>query len=91
MVTMIDDIPDETIYVERLPRDDPRRRPPRQPIAVEWLTVVEVCDFLKIPRSTWDKWRQKGAAPHAVQLPNRQLRIHVEALGDWLNERREPS
>ncbi len=54
--------------------------------APEWLTVAEVCHELRIARSTWEKWRQKGAAPKVVRFPNGQLRIRRGWLEDWINQ-----
>ena len=52
-----------------------------------WLTVAEVCDELKVARSTCEKWRQKGDAPRAVRLPNGQLRVRREWLDEWIEDR----
>jgi hypothetical protein len=55
----------------------------RSPI---WLTVDECLSELHIPRSTWEKWRQRGVGPRAKRLPNRQLRVRRDWLDDWLSE-----
>ncbi len=49
-----------------------------------WMTVEEVCAELRIPRPTWDKWRQRGCGPRAKRLPNRQLRIHRDDLAEFM-------
>ena len=54
--------------------------------STQWFTVAEVCDHLKITRSTWNKWLAKGRAPRAKRLPNRGLRIHIQDLAVWLDE-----
>jgi len=54
--------------------------------ASPWLTVEQCLLELNIPRSTWEKWRQRGRAPRAKRLPNGQLRIHRECLDRWLND-----
>jgi excisionase family DNA binding protein len=51
-----------------------------------WLTVAEVCAELQIARSTWEKWRQKGAAPKAVRLPSGKLRVRRDWLDAWLDD-----
>ena len=52
-----------------------------------WLTVAEVCAELQVPRSTWEKWRQRDVAPKAIRLPNGQLRIRRAWLDEWISER----
>ena len=49
-----------------------------------YMTVADVCDELSIPRSTWDKWRQRRLGPKAVRLPNGQLRIRRADFDSWL-------
>jgi len=50
------------------------------------LTVQDCLEELNIPRSTWEKWRQRGLAPRAKKLPNGQLRIASTWLEDWLTD-----
>ena len=50
----------------------------------ELMTVQDVCDVLKVSRSTFDKWRQRRVGPPATRLPNGQLRIRRSELNDWL-------
>jgi predicted DNA-binding transcriptional regulator AlpA len=50
----------------------------------EWLTIMEVIAVLRVPRSTFYKWRTRGAGPRAVRLPNGQLRVHAGDLAAWL-------
>jgi excisionase family DNA binding protein len=52
--------------------------------ATEKLTVREVCAELKISRSTFYEWRQKGRGPRCVRLPNGDLRISRHDLDAWL-------
>ena len=54
------------------------------------LTVAEVCEELKVPRSTFNDWRAKGRAPRCVRLPNGQLRIARAELERWLDAHTEP-
>jgi excisionase family DNA binding protein len=49
-----------------------------------FLTVVEFCELLRISRSTFYDWRQKGLAPRCVKLPNGKLRIRWVDLEEWL-------
>ena len=57
----------------------------------ELLTLDEVLALLRVPRSTWLKWRQTGQAPAAIKLPNGQLRIRRSVLSDWLQARENPT
>jgi excisionase family DNA binding protein len=50
----------------------------------EKLTVRELCAELKISRSTFYDWRQKGRGPRCIRLPNGDLRIRHRDLDDWL-------
>ena len=50
----------------------------------QWMTVAEVLAELNIGRGTWEKWRQRDVGPHAVKLPNGQLRIRRSVLDEWL-------
>jgi excisionase family DNA binding protein len=51
----------------------------------EKLTVRELCAELKISRSTFYDWRQKGRGPRCIRLPNGDLRIRRRDLDEWLN------
>jgi excisionase family DNA binding protein len=53
----------------------------------EKLTVAELCEELKISRSTFYDWRQKGRGPRCIRLPNGDLRIRRRDLDDWLGTR----
>ncbi len=59
---------------------------PHATYAGRWLTVQDCLEELNIPRSTWEKWRQRGLAPRAKKLPNGQLRIASTWLEDWLTD-----
>lgn len=52
----------------------------------EYLTVGELCDEIKISRSTFRDWRAKGRAPKCLKLPNGQLRFKREDIETWLSE-----
>jgi predicted DNA-binding transcriptional regulator AlpA len=76
------------------PRRKPTSRrdePDHRGSADELLTLDEVLALLRVPRSTWLKWRQTGQAPAAIKLPNGQLRIRRSALSDWLQARENPT
>jgi excisionase family DNA binding protein len=50
----------------------------------ELLTIAEVISELRVPRSTFCRWRQQGTAPQAVKLPSGAVRIRRTALDRWL-------
>ena len=49
----------------------------------EKLTLAEVCNELRIERSTFYDWRAKGRAPKCSKLPNGELRIVRRDLDEW--------
>ena len=51
----------------------------------EKLTVRELCAELKISRSTFYDWRQKGRGPRCIRLPNGDLRVRRRDLDAWLD------
>ncbi|MFI6287666.1 helix-turn-helix transcriptional regulator [Streptomyces sp. NPDC051018] len=55
------------------------------------LTVDDVCDELRISRSTFYDWRQKGRGPLCIRLPNGTLRIRRRDLENWLIDCEDPS
>ncbi|MCP2337875.1 helix-turn-helix transcriptional regulator [Actinomadura rupiterrae] len=56
----------------------------------ELLTVAEVCQRLKISRTTFYQWRRNGRGPLCVILPSGRLRIPRPALDRWLDGRLTP-
>lgn len=50
----------------------------------ELLTIEEVIAELRVPRSTFCRWRQQGTGPRSVKLPSGAVRIRRAALNDWL-------
>ncbi|BCJ64604.1 helix-turn-helix transcriptional regulator [Polymorphospora rubra] len=50
------------------------------------LTVPEVLEELRVPRSTWYLWRQTGRAPRVFKLPNGELRVRRSVLEAWLTD-----
>ncbi|MFE5924107.1 helix-turn-helix transcriptional regulator [Streptomyces sp. NPDC056468] len=53
------------------------------------LTLVEICEDLKISRSTFYDWRAKGRAPRCIKLPNGDLRIRRSDYEHWLDARED--
>ncbi|MFJ5216174.1 helix-turn-helix transcriptional regulator [Streptomyces sp. NPDC088354] len=54
--------------------------------SVGMLTLADVCEELKISRSTFYDWRQKRRAPRCIKLPNGDLRIRRSDLDHWLDD-----
>jgi len=52
--------------------------------ADELLTIEEVIAELRVPRSTFYRWRQQGIAPRVMKLPSGAVRIRRTALEKWL-------
>jgi predicted DNA-binding transcriptional regulator AlpA len=52
----------------------------------ELLTIPEVIAELRVPRSTFYRWRQIGMGPPSIKLPNGQVRIRQSALRAWLRQ-----
>jgi excisionase family DNA binding protein len=50
----------------------------------ELLTIEEVMTELRVPRSTFYRWREKGVAPRVMKLPSGAVRIRRTALEEWL-------
>jgi len=50
----------------------------------ELLTIEEVIAELRVPRSTFYRWRQAGTAPRVLKLPSGAVRIRRTALEEWL-------
>lgn len=51
---------------------------------VDYLTIPEVIAVLRIPRSTFYRWRQLGRGPRSIKLPNGDIRIRPCDLERWL-------
>lgn len=49
------------------------------------LTITELCEELKVARSTFYEWRAKGRAPRCIKLPNGEIRIRRIDLDRWLD------
>jgi len=48
------------------------------------LTMAEVLELLGVTRSSFDKWRRRGAGPETIRLPNGQLRFRQSDLKVWI-------
>ncbi|MEU6219817.1 helix-turn-helix domain-containing protein [Streptomyces sp. NPDC047022] len=55
----------------------------------EKLTLAEICQDLKISRSTFYDWRAKGRAPRCIKLPNGDLRVRRSDYEHWLDDRED--
>jgi excisionase family DNA binding protein len=53
------------------------------------LTMAEVCEELKVSRSTFYAWRTTRQAPPCIKLPNGQIRIRRADLEEWLQRRED--
>ncbi|WP_406255252.1 helix-turn-helix transcriptional regulator [Streptomyces chartreusis] len=53
------------------------------------LTLVEICEDLKISRSTFYDWRAKGRAPRCIKLPNGDIRVRRSDYEHWLDDRED--
>lgn len=53
------------------------------------LTIADVCEELRISRSTFYEWRAKRKAPPCLKLPNGDLRILRNDFENWLASLRE--
>jgi excisionase family DNA binding protein len=51
-----------------------------------YLTIPEVIAVLRVPRSTFYRWRQLGRGPRSIKLPNGDVRIRQSDLERWLRE-----
>jgi len=59
--------------------------------AVEKLTVHQICQELRVSRSTFYFWRQTGKAPRCIKLPNGQVRVRRADLDAWIAACEEPA
>ncbi|WP_018506243.1 helix-turn-helix transcriptional regulator [Parafrankia discariae] len=47
--------------------------------------MADVTAEVRVPRSTFYRWRQMGLGPRSVKLPNGDVRIRRSWLDAWLN------
>jgi predicted DNA-binding transcriptional regulator AlpA len=68
------------------------RKPKRQPSPGdgELLTIKELCERLKIARSTLHLWRQRGQGPLSIKLPNGEIRFRERDVEAWLADHETP-
>lgn len=57
--------------------------------AHDLLTVDEVLEELRVPRRSWQRWRELRTGPQCLRLPNGELRVERPALDAWLESLRE--
>ncbi|WP_328493929.1 helix-turn-helix domain-containing protein [Streptomyces sp. NBC_00414] len=55
----------------------------------EKMTLKEVIADLRVPQSTFYRWRQIGKAPRSIKLPNGDVRIRRSEYERWLAERED--
>ncbi|AZQ73555.1 DNA-binding protein [Streptomyces luteoverticillatus] len=55
----------------------------------ENLTIDEVIAEIRVPRSTFYRWRQLKKGPKSCKLPNGQIRIKRSELNRWWAEMEE--
>lgn len=55
----------------------------------EKMTLKEVIADLRVPQSTFYRWRQIGKAPRSIKLPNGDVRIRRSEYERWLTERED--
>ncbi|AXU12657.1 helix-turn-helix transcriptional regulator [Streptomyces clavuligerus] len=55
----------------------------------EKMTIKEVVTDLRVPESTFHRWRQLGKGPRSIKLPNGDVRIRRSDYESWLTEREE--
>jgi predicted DNA-binding transcriptional regulator AlpA len=53
--------------------------------ATALMTIAEVCDELKVARSTFSEWRATNRGPRCKKLPNGSVRIRRVDLESWLD------
>jgi predicted DNA-binding transcriptional regulator AlpA len=53
------------------------------------LTLAEVLDELRVPRSTFFRWKATGRAPKTIKYPNGSLFVRRRDLDAWLNNHEE--
>ncbi|WP_406273679.1 helix-turn-helix domain-containing protein [Streptomyces sp. NBC_00191] len=55
----------------------------------EKLTIAEVIKEIRVPRSTFYRWRQLRKGPKSMKLPNGEVRIRRSELDRWWASREE--
>lgn len=51
----------------------------------EFATTGEVCDELRISKSTLARWVRDGGFPRPIRIGPRAIRFRVSAVREWLN------
>jgi hypothetical protein len=50
-----------------------------------WLTIPEICAWLKVSETEWDEWRAAGDTPPHITGPDGQFRVRSADLEQWLD------
>lgn len=53
------------------------------------LTVDDVCQVLRIDRSTWDDWRGRNYGPQCIKISPKAVRVHPDDLAAFIESCRE--
>lgn len=53
------------------------------------LTLTEVLDELRVPRSTFFRWKATGRAPKTIKYPNGSLYVRRRDLDNWIDDHEE--
>ncbi len=56
-------------------------------MAEEYMTVKQLCDWLKVSRTTVDKWRRKGM-PFIKE--EKLVRFNKDEVEQWLKQKSNP-
>lgn len=56
------------------------------PTGSDLLTIKDLCERLKIARSTLHLWRQRGQGPVSIKLPNGEVRFRERDVEEWLED-----
>jgi predicted DNA-binding transcriptional regulator AlpA len=64
-------------------------RPNRAAATGQLLTLAEALAELRVPRSTFFRWKATGRAPRTIKYPNGSLYIRRRDLDAWLSKHEE--
>jgi excisionase family DNA binding protein len=51
----------------------------------EWMTVSDLCEELRVTRSTYDRWMRKGSVPPYRRLTSGRVLFDAEDVAEWLD------
>ena len=52
---------------------------------VEWIKPSDLCEQLNVTRSTYDRWRAKGALPRFRKMPGGHIVFDQRDVDEWLD------